>query len=73
MLYPDIDSGAIPPGSAEVDVKIVGCGMQEYHCVLFAGNMGMKVVSGSEENGDTVQNVPMWCCGLKKEKKNVDH
>jgi Domain of unknown function (DUF4419) len=71
MLYPDIDSGDIPPGSAEVDVKIVGRGIQEYHCFLFAGNM--EVVSGSEENGDTVQNVPMWCCCLKKEKKNMGH
>ena len=73
MLYPDIDSHDIPPGSAEVDVKIIGSDTQEYHSVLYAGNMGMKVVSGSEENGDRVQNVPMWCCCLKKEKKNVGH
>jgi hypothetical protein len=30
--------------------------------------MGMTVSRGPVTDGDTVQNVPMWCCCLKQDK-----
>jgi hypothetical protein len=66
--YPSIRLVDIASGSAEVEVKINDAGGQEFQTVLFAGNMGMRVTPGEGGAGDTVQNVPMWCCCLKREK-----
>jgi hypothetical protein len=65
VTYPIIDDLDIPSGSAAVDVTIIDTFNKEWPSILIAGNMGMKVIAESVE-GDVVQNVPMWCCCLKK-------
>ena len=64
VTYPVIDKADIPAGSAEVDIKIIDSAGVTFESVLIAGNMGMRVTG----DGDTVQNVPMWCCCLKAEE-----
>jgi Domain of unknown function (DUF4419) len=71
--YPIIDQVEIPIGSAEVDLKVIEFEVTEYKTVMIAGNMGMKVTTGKGEEGDRVQNEPMWCAFLKAEKPNEEH
>jgi len=66
VTYPIIDVLDIPPGSSEVDITIIDTSNKRWPSVLIAGNMGTKVTLGSGESGDTVQNVPMWCCCSRK-------
>ena len=70
VSYPMICEMQIPSGTADVEVLLRDdLGRLQYETVLVAGNMGMKVVPGEEQKGDTVQNVPMWFCCLKDQKK----
>jgi hypothetical protein len=71
--YPIIDYTEIPIGSVEVDLKVIEYGVTVYKTVMIAGNMGMKVTIGEGEEGDRVQNEPMWGVFLKAEKPNVEH
>ena len=70
VSYPMINKAEIPCGTADVDVHLLDeDGRLVYETVLFAGNMGMRVTPGEGGKGDTVQNVPMWCCCLKDQEK----
>ena len=64
VKYPQIKLNDVAVGSAEVDVLIVDGAGVEWKTMLIMGNMGMKVT-----REDTVQNVPMWACCLKKGEK----
>jgi Domain of unknown function (DUF4419) len=68
--YLFIDTDYIPIGSAEVNIKIVYLPAgPEYMTTMLAGNMAMKITSGIEGEGDTVQNEPMWACYLRNTEK----
>jgi hypothetical protein len=69
VRYPIINKEDIPPGGAEVDIKIVDSYGTEYESLLITGNLGLKVTRGS--TGDTVQNVPIWACCLRKSEKEL--
>lgn len=66
VTYPIIGRGEIPSGSAEVDALIIDQYRRKWKSLLIAGNMGLNVVQDLGQEGDTVQNLPMWCCCLKK-------
>ena len=68
IKYPKIKMAAVASGAAEVDLKIIDGTGKEWETMLIMGNMGMKVI-GREE--DTVQNVPMWACCLKKPMEEI--
>lgn len=59
ISYPYIDEAYIPPGSAEVDAWIDDGSGQGFDTVLIAGNIGMKVTSQKDGDGDTVENILM--------------
>lgn len=69
MKYPRINMSAVASGSAEVDLRIIDGVRKEWETMLIMGNMGMKVTQGEKE--DTVQNVPMWACCLKRPKEEI--
>jgi hypothetical protein len=73
LRYPCIDTGAIPPGSCEVDIKLIDNG-EEMDSMMIAGHVG-NTVSASRPEGimDTVQPQAEWFMFVKEKKPPLDY
>ena len=71
VVYPIIDSKNIPPGGADVNVKIIDGRRKEWNAMFIAGNLGIR--SSDDKKG--VQSESLWACCLKKteEEKDVNY
>ncbi|EIW81428.1 hypothetical protein CONPUDRAFT_124551 [Coniophora puteana RWD-64-598 SS2] len=72
VSYPRVETGEIPVGTAEVDVKLDDNG-EIFKTLLVAGSMGSAICSSNDKylsqsgQRDTVRPVPGWWMFIKKE------
>ncbi|KAJ7284447.1 hypothetical protein C8J57DRAFT_1288483 [Mycena rebaudengoi] len=70
--YHFVDSREVPPGTAEVDVKVIDRLKVEYNCTMTAGLVGTQVTSSGDAGlsstgkDDTVRPMPGWWMFVKK-------
>jgi hypothetical protein len=73
LRYPRIDTGEIPPGSCEVDIKLDDNG-DVMDCMMVAGHVG-NMASASEPEGivDTLQPQAEWFMFVKEDAPRVSY
>ncbi|PVF95609.1 hypothetical protein CPB86DRAFT_710916, partial [Serendipita vermifera] len=73
LRYPCIDTGDIPPGTCEVDIKLNDNGV-EMDCSMIAGHIG-NVVSARDPEGvmDTLQPQADWFMFVKEDRPPPDY
>lgn len=67
LRYPVIDTGDIPDGFAEVDVKLDDNGVF-FDCIMVAGHVGHRL-SAQGTNMDTLQPSSEWFIFIKEDAK----
>ena len=69
VSYPVIDSGDVPVGFCEVDVKLEDNGVT-FPCMMVSGHLAHSVEG---EKKDTIRPIPSWFMFVKGERQTMTY